>query len=65
MAGVDGSFRQTTDGLHHFFASQSGRRFDSFPANQFRERRGASHGRNASFGEKSDFCDVAVRDLQA
>jgi hypothetical protein len=65
MAGVRRGFRQTPDGLHNFFASQTAGRLKRYSANQLRKRGPASHSRNASFREKSDFRDVTLSNLHA
>jgi len=65
MAGVRRGFRQTPDDLHNFFASQSAGRLKRYSGNQLRKRGPASHGRDASFGEKADLRDVTLSNLYA
>jgi len=65
MGGVGRTFRQPTHSQYQFFPAQSPGCFHSFSLHQLRDRRTASHSRNAPFGQKTDFCDMAVRNLQA
>jgi hypothetical protein len=62
---VGRSFRQTADSLHHFFPAQSAGCCHGSSLHQMCERRTASHGGNAAFGQKTDFRDMAVRNLYA
>ena len=60
-----GSFRQTADSLHQFFPTQSPGFLHAFSLHQFCECRTASHSGNASFGKKTDFLHMAVRNFHA
>jgi hypothetical protein len=59
------SFRYAAYNPNKFFPAQSAGFFYRSSLHQFREYRTASHGRNASLREKTDFRDVPVRDPHA
>jgi len=63
VAGVIRSFGQTADSLDQVFSPQPAGRFDRSSLHELRECRTASHGRNATFGKKTDFRDMAVCNL--
>jgi len=65
MAGVGGSFRQTSHRLHQFFAAQLAGRSHTSSLHQFRKRGTASHRGDASFGKKTDSHDTSILNLEA
>jgi hypothetical protein len=65
MAGMDRSRRQPADSPHNFFAAQPAHFLHRFSLYQLGERRTTSHRGNASFRQKTDLHDLAVRDLHA
>jgi len=65
MAGMDRSRRQPADSPHNLFAAQPAHFLHRFSLYQCGERRTASHSGNASFSQKTDLHNLAVRDLHA
>ena len=57
---MGGGLRQTAYSLHQLFPAQSPGCFNGSSLHQLRKRRTASHSGNASFGQKTDFCNLSV-----
>ena len=58
-------FRQIAERLDQFLAPQLLGRFDSSSFHELSQCRSASHRGNASFGQKTDIRNMAVRKLDA
>jgi len=65
VAGVGRCLGQTAYGLNQFFATQLPGFGHCFTLQHFGEHGGASHGGNASLGEKSDVFDSSGRHAQS
>ncbi len=63
MAGVCGSFGQTSDRLYQFIPVQPARFVHCSSLYQFRQQRPAGHGGNTSLGSKADFRHAPADDF--